>query len=1259
MKRCLIGVAAVGALAFCVATSGAPRDEKGYTLPPELEGRARIVTVDTVTPVQLTDVRAGLQATTEEALAHPANVVIEVIDDEAAARGAVATGAGEAPVFVSAGDSGYGWFLNNTPDALEEMQMIFGNNWAPGDSLTKVIARVYVSQYNFGAFNGTGGFHIELWDGDPIGWYDTVCSAGGVPAPIPGTLRTWSDLPENTVYDLVSDYGKLQINCDRVHVVVWPNDVCRWAFRMSMGMMGGTPATLGYADGVMAIWGCESFGYCGGSASGYNVGLCCDDVSGAPGTVACDHTNADPLLWTPAGGCNPGVQMHPTFCMDYSADYFFTYYNEAPLYYNHFVSAAYAQTDMLVHVDPVSVDGPPGAGRDVTITATDVTIDEGGPCAQHRLWFEIYFPDWDPGAGGLKLKAFQAGIDSAPYAAGLRGTLSPWRAPCTSDADCVAAYGPVGGPMDPLKGGCNLPGIPTGLCAAGWADGQRTDYIFYMTAHMGGVDQSTKNYRYAGTQSVNPTASPHIGDMYGGTLVLETVNTLHAGDFGVGMLIPNTGTAMVDEFSQFIPLLGVRGAGVHFPLGQCCDIGVSPTYCISDTVTRCECYELGVAMGTTTFFDPTKDCGDPCIECMIDDDCADNDACTKNECVANFCVDTAVNVAANFCCDDVPVDLNADLKGLGVIASNVDGIECSYDLCDNAGGCGANPASACGVPTNPCVPDGTSCYDGEPCLTVEDKCLENVGTGDCECIGTDILTVPCTNDDKCMKLTQDLGSCNFVTGYCRCVPPSLNFDIIPSNKPNGNCFLVGEKINVDVFFKDVPVIVQGGQFVVEYDPDCVKFNGAVPGGAPYTFEIAEIVDEAAGRVFYAVGVDPFGGVGTLGEDVLATLSFTKVGVCETCDFCFGGVNPQNTVLVGPDGQMVDDVVLYCSKDIMENDTLWLKVPDDIEQNSDCDAETAMVSWAAPTAGSSCYDVSLVCGGIHRASGEDLTAIAMTGGEVPNGVSDFWCYATSTICGDSIYDDWTVTVNDATTLDIVLQVSPIIAADELIRCIKFELFSDCVQDPLIVEKDIKLGGVWDHIGHFTDEIKIPDKGQWICITARDQLHTLRACDYLECIDGVYYAVFKGDPYFGGNWLVGGNLDGWKKTVPDASHDVIDIRDFGYFNLMYSTNYGTGDTPCGMYPGPHGDINGDGVVDALDFTFVTMNFLMSSKECCCGGGVAASEALTEVTLEWLRANGLGELAIADLNRDGLLNVDDMTAFMNGVRPVTKVDRKSSIR
>jgi hypothetical protein len=425
----------------------------------------------------------------------------------------------------------------------------------------------------------------------------------------------------------------------------------------------------------------------------------------------------------------------------------------------------------------------------------------------------------------------------------------------------------------------------------------------------------------------------------------------------------------------------------------------------------------------------------------------------------------------------------------------------------------------------------------------------------------------------------------------------------------------------------------------------MTLNSITPG-ADWPYIVAENIGN--GSLYATYAINPFGGgTGTGIQATVASLSFTKIGSCNSCDVCVdAGTNPSETLVAFYDqGAQGCHPGVGCSDAVTDNDTVTVDCPGDQTTNADCDFPTAIVNWNAPTCDSECGACDLQCTGTGP-NGEDLSGLAMGGGEHPIGVSTYTCVATGTgACTGAATCGWTVTVNDEQTMDVTVQLSPILAGD-LQRCIKFELFSNCVEAPMVVEKDLFFGGAWDHIGHFTDAIKVP-VGQFACVTARDQKHSLRSCAYPDCANGEYSVVFKGDPFFGGNWLVQGNLDGWKKDNPIASHDVIDILDFGAFVANY-LSLEDPNTPCGT-TGTHADINGDGIVDDLDFAFISMNFLASSKDCCCGAATAAVvNPITSISVKELRQSGNADLISADLNRDGFVDTDDVTAFLQGDRP-----------
>jgi hypothetical protein len=494
-----------------------------------------------------------------------------------------------------------------------------------------------------------------------------------------------------------------------------------------------------------------------------------------------------------------------------------------------------------------------------------------------------------------------------------------------------------------------------------------------------------------------------------------------------------------------------------------------------------------------------------------------------------------------------------------------------------------------------------------------------------------------------------------VGDFCLCVlQPPLSFEKV--DPPADNCYEAGDKIEVDIYMGAAASTIIAVQMSIYWDVTCMEFVSIVPGTVlPYEIMSVPGVD-GPGSIFYAVGVDPFLPGGANGNFVVAHMTFNKIGECNVCTLNFGGENPYDTFLSDDEGQYVG-VMPEESKPILDLDELTLDIPDSVVVNVDCDRVTAIVEWDAPTADSDCDGAVLVCTGTYPNTSPIPLGKVMGGGEFPIGISEFCCTATSNWClHNAITECWTVEVLEKTTLDIELQLSPIIVGADFTRCIDFELFANCIEEPVDFEAVLNFGGIWEYIGHYTDTVKVPDIGQWYCVTARDQLHTLRSTAFLDCVDGVYKAVFKGDPFWGGNWLIGGNLDGYKKENPNASHNVIDILDFGQFVANYLTVVDPS-TDCAT-AGPHADINGDGVVNALDFSFIMMNFLASSKDACCPDSAAkVYTGRTEVSVRELRQMGMGELSVADLNSDGLVNSADMDAFANGVRAPKTSNRLNS--
>jgi hypothetical protein len=527
-------------------------------------------------------------------------------------------------------------------------------------------------------------------------------------------------------------------------------------------------------------------------------------------------------------------------------------------------------------------------------------------------------------------------------------------------------------------------------------------------------------------------------------------------------------------------------------------------------------------------------------------------------------------------------------------------------------------------------------------------------------------------------------------------------EITPKPGPKA-CVASGENIVMSIELSDTTVCVAGGQFRLEYDPSCLDFVSAAGSGV-WTNLIHLQVNESTGVIEIAVGAKIAPGAPKCDDGGnMADITFTKIGKCNECQICPVDLNPLYNMLTDDKGLELD-FPLVCSDVIHDDRQDELNCPEDLAVNADCGATTASVSWDSVHGFEQCdgpYDLRCECSyqpilqcrvGASNKIGEvcqggqegDACVVCIGqppnqicydgtcqnkwpasqvncadyvdhGGDMPQGRYSFTCYNEQNddhtcVDADKPSCTWTVQVSDHQSLDVKVELSPVVVNGQFTRCICFEGFSSC--SPEVMEEtcvDVTFGGPGNFAGQSDDTVKIK-KGKYVCLTARDRQHSLRATDFLSCgADHHWDAEFKGDPFFGGNWLIQGNLN---------RDNVINILDFGVFlgqlnqnpnpnkNKYCDDNDGFGYT--------HADLNGDANVDVADFTFIQINFLETDKNSCCPDSAAAEEfeLLTEISVKELRERGLGELAVADLNNDGLVNTEDMAAYLAGARPKAAV-------
>lgn len=604
-----------------------------------------------------------------------------------------------------------------------------------------------------------------------------------------------------------------------------------------------------------------------------------------------------------------------------------------------------------------------------------------------------------------------------------------------------------------------------------------------------------------------------------------------------------------------------------------------------------------------------------CQICADDFDCGDQSVCTLDACVDGFCEWTPVH-GPDECCNPTSGNL------IPIADSNT----CTADVC--------NPHT--GAVTHTPIPAGQPCDDLENC-TANDVCDE---TGQCE--GTPVYTLACQSDADCFG-----NPCSTAKQTCVCneIPELCLNDLAGALRGEG-CYNVGEDIFINLEVGNNASLIAGGQFLIKYDPAVLQFVEIVSGNSvdvdsPFGTELSRTVDESEGSLFYAVGV-MLGGPLTYGPSLMAVAQFKALSPCSSTEVCFGDENPLNTRLTDSSGHLLP-YSPCCTGEIRINGPApTLSCPTDVTLNAEAGTLSADVNWSPVKATPSCPldDAQITCSSTNSKN-VNVNYLLLNGGRAPVGKSTFTCTATDT-CGSESTCDWDVDVRNLNSVEVDLQLSPLLAAGPLSRCIEFAFYSSCTEAPVVVQKTVQFGlplnlaGRADHV-----QLTIPP-GQYYCATARDIKHSLASRATMEIVGTKYRLKFTGDPSLGGNWLLGGNLDG---------NGVIDAVDQALVMAQYLQSINP-QSSCGS-GGFHPDINGDGLVNVDDLAFVQRNFGKTDPAPCCPGNTASvvETPLEEISLDELSDMELGDLSAADINGDGLINRADMDLLMRREQPDTK--------
>ncbi len=677
---------------------------------------------------------------------------------------------------------------------------------------------------------------------------------------------------------------------------------------------------------------------------------------------------------------------------------------------------------------------------------------------------------------------------------------------------------------------------------------------------------------------------------------------------------PSTGVIMaIDDFNVCTTdICEADGSVSHVdrtPSGQCCN-PITGNFAFLDDGNACTA-DICNLDGTVSHTDTTPPgfCCNPINQTLslIDD----NNACTEDECGPDGTVARRDLTPANHCCNELNGVLTTPLD---------DGNACTQDICSPNGGISHIDVTPPGQCCNPFAGTLTPVDDGNVCT--QDVCNRDGTVTHALLSGNCDDGDGCTSNDVCLN-----GICagSVVDPLCT---PTLTLTPVVEEAREGSCPQTGEFVNVRLEMGPSTTEIVGGDFFLRFDPSQLRLTGIENGDPPFSIHNFQLTAASNGSIDFEIDVLP-DEAGSHNGATLAVLTFEALESClSEVEFrtqpptkLFDATGFTRAPILGPPATFV----------VTSAESLTLMCPPDIRLNSDAGTFSATATWPSVTAADECDGMLLA------------TCNRVSGGTFSVGTTTINCQAVNS-CGLQGSCSFGVTVDPISELLVSVQLSPAIVPGPLTRCITFELIQ-CGFVAETVEAELTFIN-----GLAIDETVLVPAGIYDCLKAKDSLHTLKStADDFRDSGRVFTATFIGDRQFGGHALIGGDIN---------DDGFIDVVDYAIFQNTTNRLGLSPDTTCDQV-GPHPDINGDGMVNALDFSFIFQHLLKANEADCCTQVAAASSRRSpraDISVRELRSLGLGHLSSADMNYDGMIDGDDMNAFKNGItRKERPADRR----
>ena len=455
------------------------------------------------------------------------------------------------------------------------------------------------------------------------------------------------------------------------------------------------------------------------------------------------------------------------------------------------------------------------------------------------------------------------------------------------------------------------------------------------------------------------------------------------------------------------------------------------------------------------------------------------------------------------------------------------------------------------------------------------------------------------------------------TADCTTITPAMGMAVlIDSDLPP---FSPGEMFRVRVSYTTPGRVISQARLSLAYDKTAVMPLTITPvAGSPFSTEITETIDTAAGTIRYVVGST----YGTGSMAATADITFVAIDGAALCGdvgtlVWFTTINSQATTLLSVGGDALG--VTSTSLDRIRVDgtgPVLTGVP--ANQSLSCDAGSivgAVVLEPEVVSTDACdgdRPVTLVI----TYPGSSTPGTTWPASDIfPIGVTTVVFESEDTL-GNKSTESRTITVLDRQLLDITFTLDGAVSGNST-RDIRVTVGTT----PTILQVSF-IGKIGTATG-----VILPTAATQECITVKDVHHSI-ARSGTPIASGARYTLAVD--------LVQG----------DSNDDnLVDIVDFAYFVTARGTSVAVN------HPS---NFNADVAVNNADLSFISVNFFQIGEVCT---GVTSGQPLARISVKKLRRIGLDGLAIADLTGDGWVDAADVAEYLaNGVpngRPLVNQD------